>query len=694
MARLRDRNTVNRCLAALVAASGVSGMARTSLAEPLSVTVAGDAAPRSASEVTVKKRVLSAAPHKNAGELLLVVPGVSVSQHSGEGKAHQVFFRGFDAVHGQDIEFWAAGAPVNDVSNIHGQGYADLHFLIPEVVKEIRASAGNYDPQQGDFAVAGTMRYSLGYDEPGVTASGGLGSFGARRYLLVYHPEGTSGENFGASEFASSDGFGPSRAARHGSAIAQTTFRMNDSTSARVMASAYAGRFDSAGVVPLAAVESGSLSRFGTYDAKQGGASARTQVVAELMSQRQGDDGSPRDSSGMSTFLVLRSLSLRSNFTGFLTSKEGDSIQQTNDATTVGATAFYRRTLTLLSRRDSLEAGIFLRADSIEQSQHQLSFLDDRVTDSSLHPGVQASVSALNAASYLDANLHPWRPVVLRGGLRLDNLSYTAQDTGTGAGGQARTSLGGQLSKRANVDINLVPGLNALLSYGEGFRSPQARSLSDGETTPFTRVVSYETGLRFRDETRFQSAIALYRTRLSDDLVFDQSSARNVSVPGTVRTGITANLTAAPNSWFVSSLSATYAHAVFAERGGAYEVGDLLPYVPQYVVRSDLAVTPVLGRVAGNKVESQLGVGLTYEGRRPLPYSEFGHDVFLADASVAVRVGNVRTSLDVFNLLNLNWFDGEFVYGSSFAGAPSLVPTRHVSVGAPRTLFWTLTLFI
>src|SRR5690606_3351870 len=106
------------------------------------------------------------------------VPGAFVTQHSGEGKAHQIFFRGFDALHGQDIEFWVGGAPVNEVSNVHGQGYADLHFVMPEVVRQVRAWGGPFDPRQGDFAVAGSMAFELGYGEPGATLAGSVGSFG------------------------------------------------------------------------------------------------------------------------------------------------------------------------------------------------------------------------------------------------------------------------------------------------------------------------------------------------------------------------------------------------------------------------------------------------------------------------------------------------------------------------------------
>ena len=239
-----------------------------------------------------------------------------------------------------------------------------------------------------------------------------------------------------------------------------------------------------------------------------------------------------------------------------------------------------------------------------------------------------------------------------------------------------------------------MPGLNAVASYGEGFRSPQARSLSNGETTPFTRVVSYEAGLRFRDNHGFQSSVAAYRTHLSDDLVFDQGKARNELVPGTTRTGLTANLVAAPNSWFVSSTSFTYTRAAFSANDATHDEGALLPYVPQLVVRSDLAYTPRLGRLWQRELRSHFGVAFTYQGRRPLPYSEMGHDVFLTDSSASLRWGPIETGIEVFNLLDAAWYDGEFVYASAFAGAASLLPTRHVTVGPPRSLFWSFSLHI
>jgi iron complex outermembrane recepter protein len=669
------------------------------------VNVRGVAPPRSASETVVGERTLHAAPHKNASEMLLVVPGVFASQHSGEGKAHQIFFRGFDAVHGQDVEIWAGGAPVNEVSNIHGQGYADLHFLIPEVVHEVRSSPGVYDPRQGDFAVAGTLRFELGYDEPGITAQAALGSFGRRRYFMAYRPQSASRETFAAFELESTDGFGPSRAARHGSAIAQLRHDFG-SVSTRWLASTYAGRFDSAGVLPLADIDDGSVDRLGTYDSTQGGYSSRTQLVLDVSDAEPSppENAEPtagpheareRESWSLSPYAVFRTLRLRSNFTGFLTSTEGDSFQQLNEATTLGALGWYRRGLPLFSERDNIEGGISLRADAIRQSQHRLSTLNDRVTDDAQTPGIDAQVRATNAAGYVDVRLHPLRRVTLRAGLRADALSYMGEDRGGNAAGQTRSALGAQLSKRGTLDVGVLPGLRALASYGEGFRSPQARSLGDGETTPFTRVTSLEAGLRYGYLDLVRASAAVFYTHLSDDLVFDPTTVRNELVPATQRLGAAINVALEPLPDLLANASFTYARATFDGDSGQYAKGDLLPYVPQVVARADAAFTPELeGVFAWGGLRGHLGIGATYLGRRPLPYAEFGRDTFLLDARAALRLGPVETALDVYNVLGADWYDGEFVYAAAFTGSASLVPERHVTVGAPRAFVWSLSLSV
>jgi len=646
------------------------------------VLVAGAAPPRAASDVVRDRAALSAAPHRDASEMLLTVPGVFLTQHGGEGKAHQIFLRGYDAVHGQDLELWAGGAPVNDVSNVHGQGYADLHFLIPEAVHAVRASAGPYDPRQGDFAVAGTARFDLGLEEEGFLVKQGLGSYGGRRTLLAYRPPGEPEGTFTAFESHATDGFGPSRAARRVSWMGQGLFPLGGHAHLRLLASTYAGRFDSAGVVPLTWVENEQSNRFDPWIRGQGGQSSRTQAVAEFL---QHDDVGTEWS--VAPFFVRRSLGLRQNFTGWLEdSVDGDTTQQRNDATTVGGTAHLRRSVSLVSERDQVEVGAVGRSDSIDQSQRRIAWGTGRETQTV----VDAHVVANHVGGYLDASLFPVRRVALRGGVRLDGLSYQVDDRAT-AGGGSRSAQGLHVGKKGTVDVAAGAGVHVLASYGEGFRSPQARSLGDGETAPFTTVRSYEAGIRYVADDRFQAQAAVFQSRLSRDLVFDHATGRNESVPGTMRTGLSMDLVARPSEWLFSMASLTVVRAVFRESEGIYEEGYLLPYAPQVVARSDTAFRPVLGTVAGAPVQGHLGLGLTLLGRRPLPYGEMGHDVVLADAAARARWRAVEVSLEVFNLLDTGWYDGEFVYASSQSrgAVASLVPQRHVTVGAPRTAWLT-----
>jgi TonB family protein len=658
------------------------------------VRVLGAPPPRSASEVVRGRDVMLAAPHRTASDALAVIPGVFVTQHSGEGKAHQIFLRGFDAVHGQDVELWVGGIPVNEVSNIHGQGYADLHFVMPEILREVQALPGTYDPRQGDFAVAGSIRMKLGYPEPGATIKGTAGSFGAQRLFFAYHPKGASDETFAAGEVYQTDGFGPSRAARRASVTAQATYDLSSSLALRVLASTYSARYDSAGVVPASDVESGRLDRFATLDPRQGGYSARHQLLLEL--HEDGDEGRW----AVAPFVVFRTLTLRQNFTGFSPARSGalesDNVQQVNESMTAGLTASYRKVVKALSPKDAVEIGVYGRHDLVDQSQRRLSELNGAPA----RTFVDAAVRGTDVAAYADLSVHPIQRVAVRGGVRVDGLAYSAADRvdaqGEPTAARPRAAQGAHLGKKLTIDYGLLSRAHVLASYGEGFRSPQARSLSDGERTPFAEVQSWELGLRYADGTRFAGSIAGFFTSLSEDLAFDPVTARNERVPGTARKGIAAELTARAADALTLSSSATYTHASFTSGDATYGRGDLLPYVPQLVVRTDAAYKARLARVLSRDLEARAGTGLEGLVGRPLPFGEMGRNVFLLDASAGLRLREVELSVDVFNLLDADWYDGQFVYASNFARSltPSRVPSRHVTIGPPRTLFFTLTLYV
>lgn len=683
--------------AALLAAPRAYGIeAAPSDKASVDVVVHAPAPPRSASEATRAPDVLGAAPHRTASDLMQVVPGLQITQHSGEGKAHQIFYRGFDAQHGQDLEISVGGIPVNEVSNIHGQGYADLHFLIPEVVQSVRAQPGSYAPQQGDFAVAGSLQFALGYDEPGLTLKSSAGSFGARRLVLAFHPEGESAETFAAFEAYQTEGFGPNRAATRGSVVAQVVGSVANAK-VRVLGSSYAGRFDAPGVLRAEDIDAGRVDRFATLDPKQGGSSTRTQLLVEVSKATAAGQWS------VTPFVVFRGLSLRQNFTGYLLdtgrggapTPQSDNTQQLHDAFTVGLRASYKKTLSILSARDAVEVGISAREDRIAQSQRRLS----EVSDAPLETWVDASLRALDVAGYVDASVWATKKLVFRGGLRADMLSYAARDAvvlGETQGAQERSAQGANLGKKLVADWSAARGLHVIASYGEGFRSPQVRALSSGQAPSLTLVRSQELGLRYAPSARAQLSLAAFHSELSEDLAFDPQTARNERTPGTRRVGLTADAVLRPRTWLMVSSNATYTRAAFEASDALHPIGALLPYVPQLVMRTDAAVSGALANVEGRELRGRLGLGMQAQLRRPMPYGEWGRDVFLVGLRAAVRRAGVELSVDVSNVLGASWYDGQFVYGSKFSrsGETSLVPASHVTAGEPRAVMASLSLFL
>src|SRR5262249_1220977 len=161
---------------------------------------------QSASQGAITARQLDRRPIMRTGEVLETVPGMVISQHSGEGKANQYYVRGFDLDHGTDFATTVAGVPVNMPTHAHGQGYSDLNSLIPELVSGVQFSKGPYFAEQGDFATAGSanINYANALDRPIARVTGGTEGFG--RMLFAASPRVSSGHLLGALEVSHNDG--------------------------------------------------------------------------------------------------------------------------------------------------------------------------------------------------------------------------------------------------------------------------------------------------------------------------------------------------------------------------------------------------------------------------------------------------------------------------------------------------------
>src|SRR5580658_8417500 len=215
------------------------------------VNVVGRLQPRSrgAADYHVEVGQLAVVPRTNASDVLKLAPGFLLTNEGGSGHAEQVFLRGFDAHEGQDLEFSVDGVPINDAGNYHGNGYADTHFIIPELIHSVRVLEGPYAPQQGDFAVAGSADYHLGLDRRGLTAEYSFGSYDTQRLLLLWGPSDAPSGTFAGAEYFTTNGFGTNRQAKRGTAIGQWETPIGQHGTFRVNATAYATEYNNAGVV-------------------------------------------------------------------------------------------------------------------------------------------------------------------------------------------------------------------------------------------------------------------------------------------------------------------------------------------------------------------------------------------------------------------------------------------------------------
>ena len=619
-----------------------------------------------------------------AATLLRRAPGLYISQHSGVGKAHQIFLRGFDAVHGQDIEIHVGGIPINEVSHIHSQGYADLHFLLPEAVSRLRVLEGAQDPRQGDFATAGSLAFDLGMHARGLLARLSLGSYGNQRAVVGWAPKGEPEETFVLAELAKGDGFGSNRAWRRGSLLGQWLLDLPRDFALRLLVSSYTARFDSAGVLREDDLAAGRVSFFDTYDPNQGGASSRHQALLELRHRGR------RWQSALATYFVLRDLRLRHDFTGFVTDARGDGLEQDNRSLTFGGSAHTKRRFSLFGRRPRFELGLRWRHDRIEQGQRRVR----RVDTVAYQSDVDANLAITDLALYGDLELPLWpRYLLLRGGLRAEAQAYRIDDQlGNGGAGSRREAFGFFLGPKVTLEARLWPGLRVFLGYGRGFRSPQALSLGQGERAPFAEVDSGEVGLELRSwwadhGARLRATATGFYTYVGDDLIFDHSIGRNLFIGAAERVGVAWLLVLRPWRWLQLTHSGTAVRATHAESGAA------LPYAPTLVLRSDLDAQHRLFTLGGHSLRAFGGLGYTVLGARPLPYGERSHPIHLIDLQAGLEWHDLSLSLQVVNLTDTRWRDGEFVYASSFkAGSTaSEVAMRHFTAGRPLTVQSTLT---
>lgn len=686
----------------------------------LDVTVRGSRVqnPRAASEVTLDRAAITAAPRESAANLLSSAPGVYVARGEGDAVAHEIYLRGFNAEHGQDMELSLNGfVPINQMSHLHGQGYADMNYLIPEVIESVRIVEGVYDPRQGDFAVAGSVNFDLGVRDRGYQLRSSFGSFNTFRQVLVVAPEGEADATFAAFQFRSSDGFGRNRGSLSGSAIASYEFPFPGRFQARLHVVAYGARASIAGVLRREDIESGRVGFYDSYDDPSANAQSALATRAQVgVSIERRTEAGARTS--IALWMALVGFHARENFTGYTQysrtmptwAGRGDLHEQINNDVGFGA-SFQHRTKRLrpwAAVTGDVSFGLSFRTSHVTETQNLLEVPRNQTWDQR----VDASVQATDVGAFVDTDWNFTRYVHLRGGVRADMLHFDVDDRlgnfipqfrpESYVQGYRRTALGVAVGPRATLEIVPTPMLRVLASYGQGFRSPQARQLEEGERAPFARVHAFELGVRFlpNEGKRFSLTTAFYTTALSYDIAFDPEEGSLTRIGPTTRLGFVAHAIARPWDWLYLSTSVTTVRATLdapppatAENPSpAYVDGQLLPYVPPVVVRADGSATHKLFGIGDDDVIGRVGFGFSFLSSRPLPYGDFGAPLALLDATVSLRYRFLELSCDAFNLFDSRYAASEYSFVSNWQTSthPSLVPARHVAVGAPLSVMFNL----
>jgi len=691
------------------------------VAGPTEVTVAGRRPPpsRGAPEIDFEARELRVVPKPEgaAGILKQAAPSIMMTNEGGEGHAERIYLRGFDAREGQDIEMSVDGVPINESGNLHGNGFADLHFIIPELVKSLRVLEGPFDPRQGNYAVAGSADYELGLDKRGLTAQYSIGSYGTQRMLLLWGPPGETAHTFGGADIQTTDGFGQNRDARHARAMGQYEGRLGDKGTWRLAAAAYANEYHSAGLLREDDVKAGRKAFFDTYDFGQGGGGSRYHVSGDVETHT-GDTVLHQQ-----IFAIQRGMRLRENYIGFLLDTQeaiqqphdqrGDLFDLEMDETTLGARGWARTRGKVLGQQQELELGYFARGDAVHATR-------DRIEAAT--PGVpykketDLESKLADVGIYADANLRLTRWLSLRGGPRADLFTFDVLDKcavhdvslpkATNPPGDAscldqdrggkhrepdqRSSTASvRLMPRATLIVGPFGHFSLSLSYGTGVRSIDPNYISQDIATPFAAITAYDGGVTyarsFDNGVEVSARSEFFGTHVDRDLIFSESEGRAILGGGTTRIGwIGAARVSGP--FFDGSANIALVKSAFDD------TGLLVPYVPDVVVRSDTALFhDVPYEIKGSLPRATVGAGLTYVGRRALPFGQRSDTIFTVDTAATISWKGYEVGLSVTNLFDRHYRLAEFNYVSDFhsAPAPTLVAARHFVAGTPRMFLVT-----
>ena len=424
---------------------------------------------------------LNMQPVKSAQDLLRLVPGLFIAQHQGGGKAEQIFLRGFDADHGTDVNVSVDGIPVNMVSHAHGQGYADMHFVIPETVSGYDFGKGPYYTDKGDFTTAGYVAYNtktiLSQDMVKIE----VGQFNTFRLMAMINLLSEKQKRKGTSAYIAgerlySDG-GPFTLPEHFTRynlFGKFNTKVGDKSKLTLEASTLASGWRASGEIPDRAVQEGYMAnRFGAIDSSQGGYTTRTNVSAKLTTNL-GNDWMMDNQYWYSHYFF----NLISNFTFYYYNPvAGDEFRQRDDRDVNGYNGKIYKTTYLNDATFTTTAGAGFRYDNVYPSE-----LDNTENGQFLNYLQYGKTKEVNANGYFDETVRTGK-WLFNAGVRVDYFHFYYQNLAPAEDTPATIAFIGKdpnaqkaiLSPKLNAEYTFNDKIQLYAKLGKGFHSNDAR---------------------------------------------------------------------------------------------------------------------------------------------------------------------------------------------------------------------------